>query len=226
MTLATFRDELSFVFDNRSDTGFSTARLNRWVNQAYLHCTHPTVHRHRELQATYTATLVTGTNEYSISAATVGFQITTIRNVFHIQAAAATPTARRRKLHPKSHLWFDERTIGSGQPTVYAVDGTTLMISAVPTATENNQLVRLRVWREPALLALDADVTVLPTYWDRVLLLGAQWLAELDLGYRDRAELTKGDYMALINEPKDRMELEAQDTGWEVELAGFESRTL
>ena len=95
LTLTQMRDELAFVFANRGDTGFNDTRLNLWINSAYRHLCHPSVHKHREMQTSYTITLVSGTNEYAIDPTTVGFTIVAVRRVFHIMATAATPTAHR-----------------------------------------------------------------------------------------------------------------------------------
>jgi hypothetical protein len=49
--------------------------------------------------------------------------------------------------------------------------------------------------------------------------LGARWRAERDLGYADRAELTKQNYAALLNEYRERQDFNAMDTEW---LPGLE----
>jgi hypothetical protein len=157
-------------------------------------------------------TLATGINEYSISAATVGFQINAIIDVHHAAATAATlvPTTTKRKLYPKDGRWFDQRTMSATIPTAFAVGapgdavaGEIIKISGVPRADENGQLVIIRCWREPAILAADGTTTVLPRAWDEVISLGAKWRAERDLGYKAAAELTLQDYAALIKSRAD-----------------------
>ena len=73
-------------------------------------------------------------------------------------------------------------------------------------------------WREPALLAADASVTVLSSLWDEIVLLASRWRAELHLGYRDLAEATKLDFVSLINEYKPFDELHGEDWDWSSEV--------
>jgi hypothetical protein len=213
-----FRTELTYMLLNRSDTGFTIARRNRWVDQSYIHVSHPSVHRHRELETSFVYTLATGDNTLDMDNATLSFVPTHLWSVFWSDAdPTTTPTATKAKIHPRGIHVHDKRILNTGRPTEYAIEGTTLHLLQVPSATENGQFVTARFTREPAALT-DSTTTVLPRFWDEVILLGAKWRAERDLGYRELAELTKQDYAALINEFQSRYELEAEDTGWEVEL--------
>lgn len=221
LTLSQFRAELSFDLLQRNDAGFSDTRLNLWINWAYMHLAHPTVHYHRELETSYTYTLATGTNTLSMASGTVGFTPTHIRSVFWSEDdPSTTPTTTKAKVRPVSIQTHDQRIVPSGRPAQYAIDGTSLILLQSPSSTENGQYVTARFYREPADLSADSDTTVLGKYWDEVLSLGAKWRAEQRLGFRELAELTKQDYAALINEIADQPELEAADTGWEVELVG------
>jgi hypothetical protein len=225
MTREEFDDQLIEDLKNRGDGVFAEARRLRWIDHTYNHVSSPKVFRHRQLYANYTATLATGVNEYSISAATVGFQFNAIIDVFHIEAAAYAPTARKRRLFPRAGRWFDDQTLVAGIPSVYSVEapgdvvaGEIIKISSIPRVDENNQLLRLRGWREPAILVADATTTVIPRVWDEVISLGAKWRAERDLGYKLDAETTLQDYAALINDVAQRETIEGEDWGWEAEV--------
>jgi hypothetical protein len=225
MTRQQFENQLIEDLKNRADTIVGDTRIFRWIDYAYNHVSHPKVFRHRQLLANHNVTLATGINEYSISAATVGFQINAIIDVHHIAAIAYAATATKRKLYPKDGRWFDQRTMSATIPTAYAVGapgdvvtGEVLKISGVPRADENGQIVIVRCWREPAILAADGTTTVLPRAWDEVISLGAKWRAERDLGYKAAAELTLQDYAALINDVSNREQIEGEDWGWEVDV--------
>lgn len=216
MSLADFRSEILFLLVNRTD--LSNTRLDRWVNAAYFHLTHPDVHRHREVQTRYDFSLTTGTQEYSLSDSTVGYHITGVRNAVYYAGTAINTTVTRRDLRPRSLHWIQQRPAPAGPPTCYSLDGTLLVLDTAPTSRENGHRVRLWVWREPVVLSAAGSVTVLGSYWDRVLLKGAQWMAELDLGLRELAEHTKQDYVALINEVSGDFQLNAEDTGQRVDI--------
>jgi hypothetical protein len=218
LQLSEFRTELQLALKNRSDAAVTTARMNRWLNAAYRHMCLPNVHAFREMQATHDITLVASTSSYSISEATVGFKIIGTRGVYNILDVPETPTSRKRKLSPRNIRWFDQRTLSPGSPQVYAVEGQTILISNVPTAVEAGQIVRLRAWREPAALALDTATTVIASYYDEPLLIGAQWLAERTLGYRELAEATKQNYIGLLNEGPETEQLEAEDWDFQVDV--------
>jgi hypothetical protein len=221
LNLEGFRAELLFDLRNRTDTsapeGLTTARQDMFINAGYLHVTHPSVFRHRELQHSYTITLVNGTQSY-VFHPNAGVNITALRYVAHVAAASDSPTAFRTKLFPKEEQWFQERTLVSGgPPRDYFVRGDQLFLSPVPGAVENGQVLVVGAWREPALL-VPGSATVLSTLWDEIVLLAARWRAELHLGYRDLAEATKLDFVSLINEYRDFEQLHGEDWDWSADV--------
>jgi hypothetical protein len=216
-----FRSELLLALFDRTDTtnAVPNSRLDLWINQAYRHVTYPSVYMHHELETNYDITLTTS-GTYPLDATTVGFQINGVKNVTHYEAAVASvdDLTRKNKLRPRSITWFDERTLTTGRPSRYAIYGETLFVDAPPSTGYVGQLLRVRVWQEAALLTTGL-ATVIPSIWDEVILLGARWRAERDLGYADRAELTKQNYAALLNEYRERQDFNAMDTEW---LPGLE----
>jgi len=219
MTLADFRAELLFNLKSRNDSGVtSTTRQDLWINTAYRHLTHPSVFRFHEVESQFDFTLVTGTNSYSLAQATVGFFVVAVRQIIYYAATTIAATTRKRKLRPRSQRWFDERTLSSGEPGVYTIDGGNLIISAVPRSNENGNRLRAKVWREPTALAATSDVTVLPSYWDWAMVKGSQWIAEASLGYKEIAEQTKQDYVGIINEVVPAESIEAEDSGQQAEI--------
>jgi hypothetical protein len=217
--LSEFREDLQYDLLDRDD--LSAAWLNRRINQTYAHVCFPSVYPHREMQTTYDITLVQTQEVYQLDPATVGYQIHSIRDVYYLEAAPVSvlATTQKSKLDPRGIRWFDNRTLNEGsQPRIYAIDGEGLHIEPLPDASVAGNTLRLRVWAEPEALALDGDTTIIPAIWDEVIGLGARWRAEMRLGYRDRAELTKQDYAALLNEYKERQDMEMEDTGWAIEV--------
>jgi len=215
-----FRTELVYMLGNRVDSGLTDARLDRWINMAYSHLTHPTVHRFHELQHESSITLATDDNEYGLDSTTLGYEINGVIGVYYLDSTSVSNTARKRKLSPRSIEWFDQRTLTTGEPSVYAVYGSNLYISPVPTSTQNSDLLRLRTWRKPADLSAITDVTVIPSVWDQVILMGARYMAELDLGYRELAEMSKQNYAQMINEFDDAFQFESEDWQQEVQIVG------
>lgn len=222
LTLADFRSELLFDLKNRSDSaatsGLTVTRQEMFIAYAYLHVTHPSVFRHRELQMAGTIPLVNGTNSYAFTPLST-FTVTGIRYVCHVAAATDDPTQIHTKLLPHDEQWFYNRTMSSGgPPRDYATRGNNLLVSPVPGANEAGQVLVVGAWREPVGLSLDTDVTELPIVWDEIILLAARWRAELHLGYRDLAEATKLDFVSLINEFKTHEDLHGEDWDWVSEV--------
>jgi hypothetical protein len=234
LQLSEFRTELQFLLFDRADGAVPDARLNRWINQSYRHVAYPSVYAHREMQARVDFGLVTDQNEYGLGPATIGpvmnpveasTQILGVYRVTHYFATTITPTTQRNKLKPRGIQDLDRRTLGSGPPSRYAIDGDILYLDPVPTTTENGQRLQLRFWRQPTDLAANGDVTTIPDIWDEVILLGARWRAERDLGYQDRAELSKQQYAALLNEYQERQDIEVMhEVQWkpDIETGGVE----
>jgi len=223
MTLGNFRAELLWDLKNRSDTGategLTTTRQDTFINAGYLHVTHPTVFRHRELQYRSPITLANGQFQYTFTPnAGFGVILTGVRSASHIAGATDNLTTRKVKLFPRDMQWFDNRTHTSGAPRDYAIQGDTIWFSPVPSTGEVGQVVVLSGWREPSLLANPGNQTVLSTRWDEIVLLAARWRAELHLGYRDLAEATKLDFTGLINEYRDFEQLQGEDTDWMAEV--------
>jgi hypothetical protein len=222
MTLDNFRDELTFKLGNRGDSGMTAARLNRWINHAYAHMTYPSVHPFDELKATFDVTLATetGWEVGDIDLDTeAGYVVLALRSVHYIDSSSPTYSDRRRRLTPQNIRWFDERTQSTGEPARYVVEGGSLLLDPVPSSSVNGNTLRVRCWRERVLLSGDGDTTVLPDYWDRVLMVGSEALAKIDLEYPDREEVLQR-YMDFLNDPDTQDMLEANDWGFEQAVRG------
>ena len=218
ITLAELRTETKFNLRGRADAAMSDARLDRWINSAYRHMCLPNVHQFTEMKAVYDVALATGDNEYPVDRTTVGSKVVAIRSAHHILATTITATAEKRRLSPRNIRWFDRRTLVTGAPTVYVEEGETFYIHPVPTSTQNGQWLRIRYWKEPTALSAVGDVTALGDYYDEVLVVGAQMFAERGLGYGDRAEATKQNYVGLLNEGASSDGLSAEDWDFQVDV--------
>jgi hypothetical protein len=172
------------------------------------------------MQTNYDIVMAEGDIDYGLDEATVGYTITGVRSVIYYSAVAipAFPVSQntvvKRRLKPMEIHDLDDTTIPIGPPDRYVIEGDELLLDSEPSATEDGFLLRLRVFREPAVLT-GTNKTVIPSIWDEVILLGARWRAERDLGYRDLAEETKQNYAALINEYDTIPQIEAsEEIGW------------
>lgn len=221
LNLAQLRSELRFDLRNRPDTaasGFSDTRANLFINSAYLHICHPSVYRHREL-VYRTLIPLTPANLYTFSPDGSAVVITAIKSITHVAAASNDYTAFRTKLLPKDEQWFDGRSHNQGgPPRHYAIRGDQLLISPIPAGISVGQILSLNTIREPALLAVDTDRTVISTRFDEIVLLAARWRAELHFGYRDLAEASKLDFVGLLNEYRDDETLNAEDWDWQLDV--------
>lgn len=218
LQLSEFRSELLVALKQRTD--LTAAQLNRWINQAYFHLSTPEVRQHQELKVNYDITLASGTNTYALDATTVGFHILGIRDVTYYQSTSISNTALRHDVKPRDLNWFNDHQVPSagGGPRHYLWDTNEITFSPIPTSLEVGHKVRLAVWREVAPLVNDTDVTVLTNYWDNVLILGAQAIAEYRLGYRELAIATQQLYVSYINEKRAGNELQSEDTGFGAHL--------
>jgi hypothetical protein len=218
MTRTEMEQEILFSLGNRTDAGATDAdRLTRWVSQAYNYMTHPSIHKFRETQDVYTITLATGNDAYSLTFGTVGYNIVAVRWVSYVLSAAYTAAVQKRKVYPRDVKIFERRTLNTGQPNLYTIDGTEIRINGIPRAAENGHLLRVGVYREPE--ALDAgDVTPFLGYYDRPLWKFGLSFAQADLGDPDLSMVTAREAQNLLNGAQPKTELEAEDSGWQVEF--------
>jgi hypothetical protein len=214
MTRDEIQTEVVKNIDNRSDVLDSD--LVRWINHAYHHLTHPAIHKFEDLAVTYDLPLVSGQASYDLSSATLGYRVLAIRLASFIEAAPGSivDLTRRRRLKPQAVQIYDSQVHPqTSQPSNYVLgEAQSIIISHTPNVTYT---VRLRLFREAASLSLGTSVTVLPEYFDEVLVCGAQALTEFKLGYRDRALETFQLYNSYINDaaPKDVLE----GINWDIE---------
>jgi len=229
--LSQFRDELVFMLENRSDAALTDTHLDRWLNWAYCHISHPDVFDHREVQVRQDITLILNTFNYPISEAALGLKLLRIRQVTYLAAAAFNFTSRRVDVAYESITQHQSRTPRTGpNPNLYAIRGEELNIFPGPDSTAAGNILSLEIVRQPALLTLDTDVTVLPFMWDEILLQGALWRAQRDLGYKEIAEQTKQDFAALVNDTGGHSFLATMDTrqqaGSGIEPGRYESEVM
>jgi len=211
-----FREDLVFALENRNDSGLTDTRLNRWINQAYIHVCRPEVRRHRTMQFTHDITLVLDTSEYSLASTTN--KLIGVRNVTYYAATAVANTVTRHKVKPRNVQKMDNMVKVPGIPTRYTTDGTLMTFNTRASSSEASNIVRVRYWGEPIVLAADDDVTVLDEYFDEVIAMGALWRAQWALGYREDALASGQLAQALLNEAADDMELQAEDEDFRMEL--------
>jgi hypothetical protein len=147
----------------------------------------------------------------------VGYNIVAVRWVTYVQAAAYTAGAQKRKVYPRDVKTFEKRTLSTGQPNLYTIDGTDILITGIPRATENGHLLRVGVYREPAVLGA-GDTTPYLGYYDRPLWKFALSFALSDLDNPDKAMIVAREAQNLLNGAQPKTELEAEDSGWRVEF--------
>ena len=219
MSFVDFSSELGFLLGNRNNTDATNpVRLSRWINQAYTYMCHPSVHHFREMQAIDTITLVTGTNVYDIGAITSGVTTVAIRWISYVEDSTGTDaTVARQRLKPRGIRWMEQRAMPSGRPVFYAPDGTNVHLYAVPSSVENGNVLRVGLYREPATISADT-ATVVNSYFDRPLVKFAQAFAEADLGDRALALVTLKEASGLLNNASAENEMEAEDSGFQVEV--------
>jgi hypothetical protein len=211
-------NEILFALGNRTDAGATDpTRLTNWISQAYNYMTHPSIHKFRETQGVYTITLATGDHDYTLAEATVGYYIVAVRWVTYVQATAYTAGAQKRKVYPRDVRIFERRTLSTGQPNLYTVDGTEILINGIPRATENGHLLRVGVYREPAALGA-GDTTPLLGYYDRPLWKFGLAFALADLDDPAKSMVVAREAQNLLNGAVEKTEMEAEDTGWQVEF--------
>ena len=222
MPYSDMQTELGFLLNNRNDTdAVDSTRTKRWINQSYAYMCQPGVHAFREMEDIHTLTLVTDTNEYSIATLDSN-HVVSLRFVTFVDATSYSNTATRRKVHVRSMRHFEQKTLTTGPTTEYAVDGTTLFINPVPSSNESGKVLRVGYYREPDDLNADADLTELPAYYDRVLMLFAQGFAEHDLMERELSMLTMRAAQALLNNAESESQLEGEETDFRTGVVGVQ----
>jgi len=219
MTKDEMQDEVLFALGNRKDVGATNStRLGRWIDHAHAFITHPSVHKFKEAQAIASITLVAGTDEYGLTVANVGADVISVRWVTHVLATTYTNTAQKRKLNPRDIRWFENKTLTTGQPINYVVEGTVLRIAQIPRSIENGQLLRVGIWRAIPNITAGSGVSILPTFFDRPIWKTALGFALQDLGDRTLAMAEFREAQILMNNAVAEEELEAEDWGFQSDI--------
>lgn len=212
LTLAQMRAQVLLKLDSRKDVNDSD--LNIWLNMAYDHMTHPSIHEFEELSVKDTITLVVNTETYDLSSVILGHRMIAIRSVHYVHSSTESLTARRHRLKPRAIQQYDNRMPTASEPRYYYMgESDDIVIDPYPNAGAAGNIIVVRYWREPTHLAAAGDVSVLPNYYDQLLILGCLYQAEETLNYRDRAEETKQNYVNLLNDASEKAEIEGYD--WE-----------
>jgi hypothetical protein len=199
LDLENFREETRFALENRAadSPSLTEARLNRWINAAYLFVTRHDVYRHPELETLKTADLVVDTISYSVSE---------IRHIDHVvyttTLSTSDYTVRRKKLdHTTLREIHDISNMSTGEPTAYAWRGGQVWIDRRPTADmiSNNHRLLIYAVTTPTLITNDQVTTGISDDWDEVIIAGAVWYGWLQMGVPDMAEVAKDDFGRMIN---------------------------
>ena len=212
LQLSEIRTEIGLRLDNRTDNAMSSANVNRWINMAYYHMTHPSIHQFEELSVKIEITLVVNQREYDLHEDTLGHRMIAIRTVHYIHATSENLTSRRHRLKPRAIQQLDNRQPTSSEPRYYYMnESDNIIVDPYPNSGAADNKLIMRYWRQPTILSTDAQLSVMPDYYDELLVLGGLYRAEEVLNYRDRAEETKQNYVNLLNDASEKQDIEAYD---------------
>ena len=220
MPLSEMRDALRWDLENNGT--LTPAQLNRWINWSYLHISQPNIHPHQSLQATGTVPLVLDQVEYPLTG--LGFVLWGVYSCTYIKGTTVAPTNYRRRLKGGGDIrWLDAQFASSGEPSSYAVwggaaGGQTLHINARPSSGVVGNLLLIRGYKQPTLLAADTDKTVMHDLWDEAILLGARWRGWRSLTRPERAEIARVEFGLQVNEIQNALKLDASDWGGRFEI--------
>ena len=200
--LTDMRTDLALMLDSRTevdpDTAAGQARLDRYLNWAYLRIQLPSTFEHVERMTTQTVTLVTSTSSYSITPWAID----------HVRYDNF-----EKLLRPMSRTQLSNITIPSGQPSRFARWGSTLYLDYIPTSTQNGHTLTIYGWQQPAVLSA-TPASDLNQVWDEVIVIGAAWRGWRSMGDHPRSDTYREEYSALVNDNKSILEMEGHIQGW------------
>jgi len=238
LTQADFRDTIRFHLD--SNKSLTDAELDRFLNQAYIHVCQPHLYQHRELRFEYIVngdgasniididdtTLGTGTNLWNSHAQADGddvpldadIHLTAVESVTILDAADIThpiPLAgiTRYPLRPidpddeASQTHTDSG--GVSRIATYAIVGRQIILDEVLEAT---QTAWIRLYLEPPrFVATTTDTTLINSYWDDVIVVGAAWRGYRYLGEFQRSEILRQEFGSMMRDAVDFEAVEARN---------------
>jgi hypothetical protein len=205
------------VLGNRSQTDIPDTAAIHWLNWSLNYLASPQVFRHRELLAYETSlTLATSTATYTIpSGDTFGVHSVVIRN--------NSTTTERYRLEPlRERDGFEWSGVpANGRPTHYSQyrGASTIEVHPTPTSAYNGWNLYLLRWKAPTQFTLDGssllkttETSPLHIAFDEPLFMGMVWRGWRHLREWERAEQAKAEMGQLVNEIKERLNLEGEDT--------------
>lgn len=223
MDLSELRDATRWALDNKQN--LTKAQLDRWINWTYLHVSMPRIYKHRGLQFSQDATLVTDQVTYDLHTLFAPAVLWGIHSVVYVEGSASSDySVRRRRLRQTDIRFVDEQVLGQGEPTEYAIygggtnGGHTLFMNHRPGSNEAGNVVLIRGWQAPTKLSLSSDTTVLHELFDEAIVVGATWRGWRELARPERSEPARLNFGALMNEIQSVEALDAEDWGTRMEV--------
>lgn len=206
-TLAEMRTDLHLLLDSRDEvdpnTSAGQARLDRFLNWAYLRIQLPTTFEHIETQSSQTLTLVAGTDNYAV----------TLYAIDHIRYDDFSKLMR-----PMSFQDRNNTTINSGQPGRFARWGSRIYLDYNPSSNQAGDTLTIYGWATPVVLASSSAASILNTVWDEVITIGAAWRGWRSLGDQPKADTYREEYGALVNDNKSVLHTEGHIQGWRTKV--------
>jgi len=213
MTLPDFEDETRYALTGMdpSSPALTTARLDRWINQAYLWICMPNHYRHPELETTELIALAANTAKYAMT--NTYYMLVYVAHVEET-FASITDESRRRKLDPgdvreQADLLRTER-----MPGQYAWWENQIWLASVPDTASAVQGLEVCGYQQPTILS-GVAATVLKPEWDEILVTAAEWKGWQRLNEPDRAYEARQTLGSLVNEVADIRRLHAEEWGWQ-----------
>ena len=207
-----------------NESGLGDTFLNRRLNEAYRHVSHPKIFSHPGLQDDEDVTLVAATSSYALPA-----DLFSIESVFFITSSGQEQRLRRADF---SRL-LEDRNINTnssgGQPSRYSRRGTRgssgggkIYFDVNPSSNFVGRVVRVYYWARPAEIS-GASPTEIDSLWDKPITLLAASFGWARLNQSERADYYRQLAADLINDYGENLDYDAIDPteGFEIESSSL-----
>lgn len=212
LTIGEICDEVRLATGVGIEADWPDTRIQAALNWTIMHLSSPKVYRHKELEDERTIPLVAGTSTYLVNI----IDNLRTRSLYNLAVVSPTDPTDRWPLHPlnerKAH---DMRgRYQAERPRWWSMWGTT-QVELLPTPSTAydgwNLSVRRLIVPVPINVATDASSThPFADDWDEAVVLGTIWRTWRTKKDWKQAELCKAEFGQLVNEIKDRLQLEAE----------------
>lgn len=170
-TLAELRVQVRDRLDEPSSAFWTDVQINRWINEGVR----DVARRGEVIQTKVEIDSVSGAYEYDLPA-----DVVRVYRVEYQDASDQVQSLEYRDFNSMDSVWWTrQKTTESSRPYWYTMWGypPNLKLTVFPTPSQTDETIRVFYYSVPSAITGDNDTVVIPTGWEDMVILYAEYVA-------------------------------------------------